>query len=75
MTVVDGTALVFRDGKTLYVNRTTAPRFIDDFDIPIFKPFGTSLCRLDQVEWRDRSSWIGGAVTTLGMFVPYRKKG
>ena len=32
---IDRTAFVFRDGKTIYVNRTSAPRYIDDFDVPV----------------------------------------
>jgi len=71
--IIDRTALVFRDGKTLYVNRTASPRYIDDFDVPVFKPFGSRLCRSDQVEWVQRFSGIGGPVTLLKEFVPYTK--
>ena len=71
--IIDRTALVFRDGKTLYVNRTAAPRYIDDFDVPVFKPFGSRLCRSDRVEWVERFSGMGGPVTLLKEFVPYTK--
>ena len=71
--MIDRTALVFRDGKTLYVNRTSSPRYIDDFDIPVFKPFGSSLCRLDQVEFIDRFGGFGGPIAFMKDFVPYTK--
>ncbi len=71
--IIDGTALVFRDGRTIYVNRTNAPRYIDDFDVPVFKPFGTRLCRSDQVEWVSRGSGISRPVSFLKEFTPYTK--
>lgn len=71
--VIDNTALVFRDGRTIYVNRTNAPRFLDEFDTPVFKLFGSSLCRLDQVEMRSDVSRLGGPIVTLADFVPYTK--
>ena len=73
MQVIDDTALVFRDRGTIYVNRTNNPRFIDDFDIPVFRMFGTDLCRLDQVEFQSRTGMIGGPVVSLEDFVPYTK--
>ena len=73
LTVVDNTALVFRDGKTLYVNRPKGARFLNDWDIPVFHQFSSSLCALDRVEMHDRFSRIGGPVLFLGEFVPYTK--
>ena len=75
MQVINDTALVFRDRGTIYVNRTSNPRFIDEFDIPVFRLFGTSLCRLDQVEFQSRDGLIGGPVVSLEDFVPYTKSG
>lgn len=71
--VVDRTALVFRDGNTLYVNRPNGARFLDNWDVPVFRQFTSSLCRLDQVELRDRTSLMPGPVLFLGDFVPYTK--
>lgn len=71
--VINDTALVFRDRGTIYVNRTNAPQLIDDYDIPVFKPFGSNLCRLDQVEFISRYGNIGGPVLILDHFVPYTK--
>ncbi|NVD44896.1 hypothetical protein [Qipengyuania atrilutea] len=70
---IDKTAFVFRDGDTVYVNRPRSARFIDDFDLPVFHQFGADLCRLDQVEMRDRTSGIPGPRVVLEEFVPYRK--
>lgn len=71
--VINDTALVFRDGRTIYVNRTTAPQFIDDFDVPVFRPFGSNLCRLDRVEFVDRFGGFAGPSIGLKEFIPYTK--
>lgn len=71
--VIDSTALVFRDGRTLYVNRPRNAQFLDEWDVPVFRQFTSSLCELDQVEMRDRTSLMGGPVLVLDEFVPYTK--
>ncbi|MDN3646636.1 hypothetical protein QWY75_10540 [Pontixanthobacter aestiaquae] len=71
--LIDDTALVFRDRQTIYVNRTNAPRYIDDFDIPVFKPFGSNLCRSDQVTFTPRGGGIPGPTITMAEFIPYTK--
>lgn len=71
--VIDSTALVFRDGRTLYVNRPRNAQFLDEWDVPVFRQFTSSLCEMDQVEMRDRTSLIGGPVLILDEFVPYTK--
>ncbi len=73
LTVITDTALVFRDGDTIYVNRTNAPRFIDEFDVPVFRIFTSSLCRSDQVEFVSRFGGIGGVVVVMDEFIPYTK--
>ncbi len=71
--IVDDTAFVFRDGRTIYVNRTKSPRHLDDFDVPVFRLFGSSLCRQDQVEMRSRDGHFAGPIVILSDFVPYTK--
>ena len=71
--VVDDTAFVFRDRGTIYVNRTNSPRYLNDFDIPVFKPFSGRLCRSDQVEMVDRLGGAGGPIVILKQFIPYTK--
>lgn len=72
MQIIDRTAFVFRDGDTIYVNRPNGANFLDNFDVPVFRIFGSDLCRLDQVELRDRTSGIGGPVVVLNDFIPYK---
>lgn len=73
--IVDGTAIVFRDGGTLWVNRPAGAQFLSRSDLPVFHQFSSQLCRLDQVELRDRlgSGTIPGPRLALGDFVPYTK--
>lgn len=76
MEVVDHTALVFRDGDTIYVNRPVGVDFLTWNDIPVFKIWGSNqLCSKDTAELRDRSTGMRGAAIVLGEFVPYRRNG
>jgi len=76
MEVVDHTAIVFRDGDTLYVNRPQGVSFLTWNDIPVFKIWGSNqLCDKDMAELRDRSTGMRGAAIVLGEFVPYRRNG
>lgn len=72
MEIVDGTALVFRDGDTIYVNRPSGANFLSEFDIPVFRLHRSELCRLDMAEMRDQSLQFGGPRISLNDFVPYR---
>ena len=74
MQIIDETAFVFRDGDTVYVNRPDNARFLDEFDVPVFRMFGSSLCRLDQVEMRSQPSGIGGPIVILNEFIPYTRE-
>lgn len=73
--VIDGTALVYKQGKTLWVNRTRNPASLDDNDYLVIRKFGSSsqLCRLDNVTTHDRGSNFFSGVVFLTDFVPYRK--
>lgn len=70
--IIDRTAFVFRDRDVIYVNRPNGARFLDDFDVPVFRLHGSQLCRLDQVELRDRSLSFGGPLVAMSDFIPYR---
>ncbi|MDZ4308539.1 hypothetical protein [Allopontixanthobacter sp.] len=74
MEVIDRTAFVFRDGDTIYVNRPEGATFLDQFDVPVFRVYGSDVCRLDQVELRSRTSGIGGPVVVLNDFIPYKRE-
>lgn len=70
---IDDTALVYRDGRTLWVNRTRNPSAIDDSDVMLIRRFsGSSLCRTDQIDMIDRFAGMLTNVLFLDDFVPYR---
>ncbi len=72
--VINDTALVFRDRNTIYVNRTNAPRFLDNFDVPVFTVFTSRFCNLDRVDFISRAGGIRGPSVVLQDFVPYTKR-
>jgi hypothetical protein len=72
--VIEGTAIVFRRGGTIYVNRPEGARLLDDWDLPVFhKHAGSRLCQFDRVELRDRASQISGPSLFLAQFIPYTR--
>lgn len=74
LTIIDKTAIVYRSGGKVWVNRTADPSSIDDNDILIIKKFGGSgLCRSDTVTLADRSTGMFSGVVFLTDFVPYEK--
>ena len=75
LTVIDDTAIVYRSGDTVYVNRTRAPETLDDDDGLVIRKFGTGsrLCRLDQITTRDRTSGFYTGNIFLTDFVPYER--
>ncbi len=71
---IEDTALVYRDGDTVWVNYTRNPESIDDDDVMVIRKFSaTSLCRTDQVELIDRFGGFLTGVLLLDDFVPYTK--
>ena len=77
LTVIDDTAIVYRSGDTVYVNRTRAPQTLDNDDVLVIRKFGSGsrLCRLDQVSTRDRFNGFYTGNIFLTDFVPYRRVG
>mgnify|MGYP000091302506 CR=1 FL=1 len=75
LTVIDDTAIVYRSGDTVYVNRTRAPQTLDNDDVLVIRKFGSGsrLCRLDQVSTRDRFNGFYTGNIFLTDFVPYRR--
>lgn len=73
MTVLDKTALVYRSGSTIWVNRPDNARQLDDDDILVTKTTGGQLCRLDIVQTVDRTGGFWTGTVNLGDFVPYKK--
>ena len=74
LTVIDKTAIVYRSGGKLWVNRTANPEDIDDDDILVIRRFsGSSLCRQDMITLTDRTSGMFSGALFLRDFVPYEK--
>ena len=72
--VIDGTAIVYRVGSTLWVNRPeSGAASLDDDDILVTRLITDRLCSIDTVELRDRSSHFYSGFVSLGEFVPYRR--
>ena len=73
-TIIDGTAIVYRVGSTLWVNRPSGgAETLDDDDILVTKTIGSQLCSIDTVNLVDRTSHMYSGFVSLGEFVPYRK--
>ncbi len=71
--IIDGTAIVYDTGRTIYVNRPTNADSLDDDDIMVTRLHTSQLCRLDTVRLHDRSGhWYSGFVG-LENFVPYTR--
>lgn len=72
-TVIDKTALVYRAGGTIWVNRPKNAEHLDDDDILVTYPTGGQFCRLDRVNTMERSGHFVTGFVALGDFVPYRR--
>jgi hypothetical protein len=72
--VIDETAIVYRIGSTLWVNRPEGgAESLDDDDILVTRTIGSQLCNIDTIELRDRSSRMYAGFVSLGDFIPYRR--
>lgn len=72
--VIDKTAIVYRSGGTLWVNRPrSGAESLDDDDVLVTKLTGNQLCSIDTVQLHDRMSHMYSGFVSLGEFVPYRR--
>ena len=72
--VIAKTAIVYRDGSTLWVNRPrSGADSLGDDDVLVTKTTGSQLCSIDTVQLHDRSTHFWRGFVSLGEFVPYRK--
>lgn len=72
--IIDKTAIVYRVGNRLYVNRPSGAYQLNDDDILVTKTIGSQLCQIDMVRLVDRTSHFPSGAVTLGEFVPYTKQ-
>ena len=76
LTIIDKTAIVYKRGSQVWVNRTRNPENLDEDDIMVIRKFGTSqLCRTDMITLVDRASGMYSGALFLADFVPYKKAG
>ena len=70
--VIGGTAIVYRDGNRLFVNRpTSGAESLDADDILLTDTHSSELCSIDVVRLIDRTSRFERGFVGLGEFVPY----
>ena len=75
-TVVDGIAIVYRVGSTIYVNRPRAgAERLDRDDTIVTQTAASRICEGDPVRTRDPYTGVFRGAITLGEFVPYRRAG
>ncbi|WP_253200895.1 hypothetical protein [Sphingomonas quercus] len=72
--IIEGTAIVYGSGRTLYINRPqSSADLLHDDDILVTRTFGSQLCRMDTVRLTNRFSRIPGGFVILDRFVPYKR--
>lgn len=71
--VIDGTAIVYEVGRTLYVNRPRNPDALDQWDTQVVRPFNNRLCSIDTVQTQESGTRMFSGVVFLGEFVPYER--
>ena len=72
--VIDGKAIVYRVGGTLYVNEPrSGAESLDSNDVLVTNTFGGNLCSIDSIKLIDRSSSFPRGFVILGDFVPYKR--
>lgn len=72
---IDKTAYVFGSGNTIYVQRTTTPKRINDRETLVIRRFGgtSQLCRQEIIRTVDPLTGIFGGGVTFVDFVPYTR--
>ncbi len=71
--VEENVGLVYERGDTIWVARTTNPRNLDRWDVPIIERHSSRLCTNDVRRTIDRSSGMFSGVLFLEDFVPYTR--
>ena len=74
VTVIDGTAIVYRTGRTLYVNVPRDAESLDDRDTMVRRTsMASQLCNTDIINTIDSRNGIYTGNISLTQFIPYRK--
>ncbi len=73
-TIIDDTAILYRVGSTIYVNRPRAgAESLDRSDTMVNRLWGSQLCSIDTVRMIDPHTGFFRGIVFLGEFVPYRR--
>jgi hypothetical protein len=72
--VIEGVALVYNSGDTIYVAKPKDPTTLGRDDIMVIDRFGSQLCDTDIVRTVDRNGGYFTGVVFLNKFVPYKKQ-
>ncbi|MBA3676915.1 MAG: hypothetical protein H0W74_05860 [Sphingosinicella sp.] len=73
-TIIDGTAILYKAGNTVYVNYPRSGReSLNQWDALVTRTPSTRLCSIDVVQTVDLQSRMMTGLVFLGEFVPYRK--
>ncbi len=73
--VIPGTAIVYRQGSRLWVNRPNGAEALDGDTILVTRTTLNQLCSIDIVNLVDRTSGIWRGSVGLNQFVPYDRPG
>lgn len=70
--VIDNTAIVYKIGRTVWVNYTRNPQSLDDNETLVFRRWGSQICKHDIVNTIDRFGGFYTGNVFLDDFIPYR---
>jgi hypothetical protein len=72
--VIENSAIVYRSGGTLYVNRPRAgAESLNNWDAMLTRTFSSQLCSGDVIEIVDTATGHMRGLVFLGDFVPYKR--
>lgn len=72
--IIEGVALVYNGGDTLYVAKPSQPEQLRSDDVLVIERYSGQLCNTDVVRTVDRSGGFLTGVLFLEKFVPYKKQ-
>jgi len=72
-TIIDGTAIIYRIGGRLYVNRPTNADTLRRDDVLVTNLTTSQLCSIDIVRTFDQGTHFPRGFVSLGKFVPYSR--
>lgn len=72
--IIDGTAILYRSGGKVYVNRPrSGASSLRSDDVLVTTMNGAQLCSIDTVRLVDRAAYFPRGFVSLGEFIPYTR--